>query len=156
MWFILCLLEPTFQLVAQFVSRIREYRERKVNSQAAIQRKRRELDDLLRQGTQQYYFAAFGGTERMKDAILTSEVGKRWGPHVATELAQMVPAPESQNSAYGQLARAYLDHLLAHEQPAPDQEDPYRAYLEGKRKQLRAAPKLSLRERITSYFQSAS
>ena len=72
----------------------REQQEKE--AEAALQRKRRELDDLLRQGTQQYYSAAFAGPERVKDAILTTSVGKRWGPDVATELALMVPAPDPQ------------------------------------------------------------
>ena len=73
-----------------------DIQKRKRKAEAALQRKRRELDDLWRHGTQQYYSAAFAGPERVKDAILTTAVGKRWGPHVATELALMVPAPDPQ------------------------------------------------------------
>jgi len=129
-----------------------DIQERKRKAEAALQRKRRELDDLFRQGTQQYYSAAFAGPERVKDAILTTAVGKRWGPHVATELALMVPAPEPQISAYGQLAEAYLDHLLAHEPAPPNQDYRYRAYLEGKRKRLTAVPRLSSWKRVGSYI----
>jgi len=129
-----------------------DIQERKRKAEAALQRKRRELDDLLRQGTQQYYSAAFAGPERVKDAILKTAVGKRWGPHVATELALMVPAPDPENSAYGQLAEAYLDHLLAHEPPPPNQDYRYRAYLEGKRKRLTAVPRLSSWKRVASYI----
>merc|ERR1719383_706945 len=129
--------------------RMRRQQQEEKEAEAALQRKRRELDDLLRQGTQQYYSAAYAGPERVKSAILKTAVGKRWGAGVAGVVAQMVPAPDPQHFGYDQLAEAYLDHLLAHEEPAPG---PYRTYLEGKRIRLRAAPRLSLWKKMTSYI----
>merc|ERR550534_585893 len=126
--------------------------KRKRNAEAALQRKRRELDDLWRQGTQLYYSAAFAGPERVKDAILTTAKAEVLGPDVPAVVAQMVPAPDQQNAAYGQLAVAYLDHLLAHERQAPERDDPYRAYLEGKRNRLRAVPTLSVWKMIFKFW----
>merc|ERR1719494_1570047 len=119
--------------------------------EAALRRKRRELDNLLHQGTQQYYSAAFAGPERVKDAILTTAMAEPWRPDVAAVVAQMVPAPDRQHAAYGQLAGAYLDHLLAHERQAPERDDPYRAYLEGKRNRLQAVSTLSVRKMIFKF-----
>ena len=47
--------------------------------------------------------------------------------------------PVFEDSWYGQLEKAYVEHLLAHERTAPDQNGPYRVFLEGKLKRLRAA-----------------
>jgi len=109
------------------------------SSEARLRRKRQKLDALWHQGTRLHYSAAFAGPDQVKDAILTTVEGKRLGPNVAETAAQMVPAPDRQDSWYRQLEKAYLDHLLAHEQAAPVQDDPYRVFLEGKQTRLRAA-----------------
>ena len=74
--------------------------ERKVERktvQDALRKKSRELDDLLCVDTLLFFYdAAFAGPERVRDAILASAVGKRWGRDLATVVAQLVPAPGPQ------------------------------------------------------------
>ena len=81
---------------ARYYGTLPAYTRIKNMAMVALQKKRRELDDLLHQGTRQYYSATFAGPGGVKDAILTTAVGKRLGPDLATVVAQLVPPPDPQ------------------------------------------------------------
>ena len=87
------MMSPAFQ--SEVVTEERKVERNTVRD--ALRKKIRELDDLLYVDTLLFFYdAAFAGPERVRDAILASAVGKRWGRKLATVVAQLVPAPGPQ------------------------------------------------------------